>query len=49
MSKENQCNDKENTAIAMTVDGSSPKLHKAAPIRGSQDGNSSKPTSNGSK
>jgi hypothetical protein len=49
MSKENQCADSENVAIAKSVDGTSAKLHKAAPIRGSQDGNSSKPTSNGGK
>lgn len=49
MSKEKQCNDKENVAIAMAVDGSTPRRHKAATINGSQSGDSSKPTSNGGK
>lgn len=55
MSKENhsskaaQCNDKENTAIAMVIDGSRADVRKAATIRGSVNGSNSKPTSNGSK
>lgn len=46
MNKQNQGNDKENVAIAMAVDGSTPRLHKAAKVNGLQSGNSSKPTSN---
>lgn len=49
MSKEKQCNDSQNTPIAMAVDGSVGKIHKAATIRGGTSGNNSKPTSNGGK
>lgn len=50
MSKEKQqCADAHNTPIAMAVDGSTPRLHKAAKVNGLQSGNNSKPTSNGSK
>ena len=44
-----QCSDAHNTPIAMAVDGSTPRLHKAAKVNGLQSGNNSKPTSNGSK
>lgn len=49
MSKANQCNDAVNTPIAMCVDGSTPRAHKAAPIKGTQSGVNNKPTSNGGK
>ena len=49
MSKANQCNDSENTPIAMVIDKSTADVRKAAPIRGAQSGNTSKPTSNGGK
>lgn len=44
-----QCADGHNTPIAMAVDGSTPRLHKAAKVNGLQSGNSSKPTSNHGK
>ncbi len=46
MSKEKQTSDANNTSSAMCVDGSTPRLHKAAKVNGLQSGNSSKPTSN---
>lgn len=56
MSKENQtgsyasqCNDSVNTPIAMAIDGTSAKEHKAAKINGLQSGVNNKPTSNGGK
>lgn len=49
MSKEKQTSDAHNTPIAMCVDGSTPRLHKAARVNGLQSGSSSKPTSNGGK
>lgn len=44
-----QCNDSQNMPIAMAVDGSVGKLHKAASVKGITTGNNSKPTSNGGK
>jgi len=49
MSKENQCNDSVNTPIAMAIDGTAAKEHKAAKINGLQSGVNNKPTSNGGK
>ena len=46
MGKEKQCADGHNTPIAMAVDGSTPRLHKAAKVNGIATGNDSKPVSN---
>ena len=36
--KENQCNDSQNSAIGMNIDGTAAREHKAAPINGSKNG-----------
>ena len=47
--KENQCNDSQNSAIGMSVDGTTAREHKAAPINGSKNGKAVPPKTQGTK